>query len=203
MYNPIDISRIDRQIEDLQRLKASYQNMSQPPINNIIATQPVQQPITPQPIQDTRPKFEARFTTENPSDVYVQNKTAFINLKNNILTIKETDGDTKEYTIVPPKDEKDIRIQQLENEINVIKENYMKLQSNTINNLSNVQSNLQSNQIQHSDPIIQQPIQSNFQPETIPQDNMPKPIIYNNENNYTISEQPTLTDKIKSKFKKQ
>ena len=78
MYNPIDIQRIDRQIEDLQRIKANYQQMSQPavPINNIINTQ-------------NQPIFEAKFTNENPSDIYVQNKTAFIDLKNGILTIKE------------------------------------------------------------------------------------------------------------------
>lgn len=70
MYNPLDLSRIDRQIEDLQRLKANYQVAAQPPINNIITT------------QQSAPLFEARFTTENPSDIFVQNKTAFIDLKN-------------------------------------------------------------------------------------------------------------------------
>ena len=64
MYNPMELSRIDRQIEDLQRLRASYQNAPQP-INNIINT--------PQPAQ---PIFEAKFTTENPADIYVSNKTA-------------------------------------------------------------------------------------------------------------------------------
>ena len=52
MYNPIDTTRIDRQIEDLQRLRASYQGMQMPqPINNIIST------------QQTAPIFEAKFTT--------------------------------------------------------------------------------------------------------------------------------------------
>lgn len=105
MYNPVELSRIDRQIEDLQRLKASYQNMPQP-INNIINT-----PTTTQPI------FEAKFTTENPSDIYVTNKTAFIDLKNGKLTIKETDGEMKEYFIILPKDEKDIKIESLERKL--------------------------------------------------------------------------------------
>lgn len=69
-YNPVDTSRIDRQIEDLQRLKASYQNPIPQPINNIINT------------QQSQPIFEAKFTTENPADILVQNKTAFIDLKN-------------------------------------------------------------------------------------------------------------------------
>ena len=47
MYNPVELSRIDRQIEDLQRLKANYQNMPQP-INNIITKciySPIKKPI--------------------------------------------------------------------------------------------------------------------------------------------------------------
>lgn len=103
MYNPIDVNRIDRQIEDLQRIKASYQANMQPPINNIITTQNAQQPV-----------FEAKFTTENPSDIFVQNKTAFIDLKNGKLSIKEPDGETKEFFIILPKDEKDLKIENLE-----------------------------------------------------------------------------------------
>lgn len=105
MYNPIELQRIDRQIEDLQRMKAAYQNMQPTPINNIINT------------TNNQPIFEAKFTNENPSDVFVQNKTAFIDLKNGILTIKETDGEMKEYGIVLPKDEKDIKIESLEMKI--------------------------------------------------------------------------------------
>lgn len=106
MYNPVELSRIDRQIEDLQRLKANYQNMPQP-INNIITT----------PTTNNQPIFEAKFTTENPSDIYVQNKTAFIDLKNGKLSIKETDGELKEYFIVLPKDEKDLKIESLERKL--------------------------------------------------------------------------------------
>lgn len=109
MYNPMEVSRIDRQIEDLQRLKASYQNMPAQPINNIIST-----PITP---VSTQPIFEAKFTTENPADVYVTNKTAFIDLKNGKLTIKEVDGEMKEYFLILPKDEKDLKIENLERKL--------------------------------------------------------------------------------------
>ena len=106
MYNPIDIQRIDKQIEDLQRIKASYQGMPQQPINNIITT------ATPQ--QNPTSFFEARFTTENPSDILVNNKTAFINLKDGKLSIKEVDGEIKEYFLILPKDEKDLKIENLE-----------------------------------------------------------------------------------------
>lgn len=126
MYNPLDVSRIDRQIEDLQRMKANIQGYNPPPINNIITTP--QQQIAP-----TVPIFEAKFSTENPNDVFIKNKTAFINLKDNKLSIKEIDGEVKEYQIVPPKDEKDLRIEQLESEIYKLKQNYTNLQQvNTV-----------------------------------------------------------------------
>ena len=88
MYSPVEIQRIDRQIEDLQRLKSNMQSMGvapQPPINNIITT--------PQQMMPTQPIFEAKFTTENPSDILVNNKTAFINLRDGKLSIKEVDGE--------------------------------------------------------------------------------------------------------------
>lgn len=111
MYNPIDIQRIDRQIEDLQRMKANFQNMGmgQPPINNIITT--------PQQVPAPQPIFEAKFTTENPSDILVANKTAFINLKDGRLSIKEVDGEIKEYFLILPKDEKDLKIENLESKL--------------------------------------------------------------------------------------
>lgn len=120
MYaNPIDISRIDRQIEELQRIKASYQGIPQQPINNIITTTQPQQ---------SNNLFEAKFTTENPSDILVNNKTAFINLKDGKLTIKEVDGEIKEYFLILPKDEKDLKIENLESKI---KEMEMKLNEYT------------------------------------------------------------------------
>ena len=112
MYNPMEIQRIDRQIEELQRMRANFQNMGmgQPPINNIITTpQTVPTPVTP--------IFEAKFTNENPSDILVQNKTAFINLKDGRLSIKEVDGEIKEYFLILPKDEKDLKIEQLEGKL--------------------------------------------------------------------------------------
>lgn len=131
MYNPIELSRIDRQIEDLQRLKASYQNMPQQPINNIINT--------PAPV-NTQPVFEAKFTTENPSEIYVANKTAFIDLKNGKLSIKETDGEIKEYFLIMPKDEKDLKIENLERKLREMEtkiNNYSTNRVDTINNTTN------------------------------------------------------------------
>lgn len=105
MFNP-DITRIDRQIEDLQRMKMAYQGMApQQPINNIINT------------NNSQTVFEAKFTNDNPSDIFVQVKTAFIDLKNGVLTVKEPDGEMKQYGLIFPKDEKDIKIENLETKI--------------------------------------------------------------------------------------
>ena len=89
-------------------------------------------------LNTSAPIFEAKFTNENPSDIFVQTKTAFIDLKNGRLSIKEPDGELKEYGLVLPKDEKDIKIENLENKI---REMEMKLNEPK-----------QSNQ-----PIIEQP----------------------------------------------
>ena len=150
MYNPMEVSRIERQIEDLQRLKASYQNMPAQPINNIIST-----PITP---VSTQPIFEAKFTTENPADVYVTNKTAFIDLKNGKLTIKEVDGEMKEYFLILPKDEKDLKIENLERKLREMENkinNYSMNTVDTINNTTNTYNNSMPNNIDINEPQIQ------------------------------------------------
>lgn len=132
MYNP-EVQRIDRQIEDLQRLRNTIQSAPQP-INNIINT-----PISSAPI------FEAKFTTEDPSNILVQNKTAFIDLKNGKLTIKDVDGELKEYFIILPKDEKDLKIENLENKIKSmeVKLNEYSKSNSTI--VSEQQSNVNGN----------------------------------------------------------
>ena len=74
----------------------------------------------------TQVDFEARMITkdENPKDIMVQRKTAFICLDSALLTIKEINGDLKEYPIILPKTPEQIeneefkeRIEQLEKEL--------------------------------------------------------------------------------------
>ena len=157
MYNNfMDISRIDRQIDDLQRLKASYQNMQpQQPINNI---------ITSQPIQNTQPIFEAKFTNENPSDVLVQNKTAFIDLKNGKLSIKEVDGEIKEYGLILPKDEKDLKIEELENKMKKLENSYNELLMKN-SNLNNIQPSMSPNIIVPTESYVDNtPVISTLEP---------------------------------------
>ena len=61
----------------------------------------------------TQIDFEARIISknDNPNEIIVQRKTAFICLENALLTIKEVNGDMKEYKIILPKTK-----EQLENE---------------------------------------------------------------------------------------
>ena len=204
MYNPLDVSRIDRQIEDLQRLKSNYQNIGMPqqPINNIINT------------NTNKPIFEARFTNDNAADIIVQNKTAFINLKNNILTVKEVDGEMKEYQIIPPKDEKDIRIQQLENEIKTLKDSFINLQTQQMQLPKQPVNNIQQPINPVTQPNTQQTTNTmNYEPvsqETInpitntnpTQQSTDLQVVNLDESQYTVTPGPqTLTDKLSSKFK--
>ena len=74
----------------------------------------------------TQVDFEARMIAKDdkPSEIIVQRKTAFICLENALLTIKEINGDIKEYQIILPKTPEQIeneelkaRIEQLEKEL--------------------------------------------------------------------------------------
>ena len=48
----------------------------------------------------------------------MQRETAFIDLKNGLLTIKDVKGNLKEFKIELPKDEKDLKIEELERKVN-------------------------------------------------------------------------------------
>lgn len=70
--------------------------------------------------------FEARMITKDDKveDIIVQRRTAFICLENALLTIKELNGDIKEYEIILPKTPEQIenerlkkRIEELEKEL--------------------------------------------------------------------------------------
>ena len=105
-YNSqLNIDRINNQIKELENLKRNYQ--TQPPMNVFnVGTQQVD--------------FEARFLgkDDNPTNIIVTRKTAFISLENKLLTIKEIDGTLTQYEIVLPLDEKDKKIIELERRLN-------------------------------------------------------------------------------------
>lgn len=117
MYNPYNpysnpLERIDNQIKELEGLKKSYQNIPQQPIQNIINT------------NNSQIDFEARILNENenPNEILVTRKTAFIDLKNGVLSIKEINGDIKEYKIEIPKTQEQIENELLKNKIKELEE---------------------------------------------------------------------------------
>lgn len=63
--------------------------------------------------------FEARMITkdDNPKEILVNHKTAFICLENALLTIKEINGDMKEYEIILPKTPEQIENEELKAKI--------------------------------------------------------------------------------------
>lgn len=107
-FNPqMNIDRINQQIQDLERMKTGFQNIPQQPIQNIINT------------NASNIDFEARILKENEKveEILVQRKTAFIDLINGKLSIKELNGDIKEYELVLPKTKEQLKIEELERKL--------------------------------------------------------------------------------------
>lgn len=113
-YNPYSnpLERIDNQIKELEGLKKSYQNIPQQPIQNIINT------------NGSQIEFEARILNDNekPDEILVARRTAFIDLKNGLLSIKEINGDIKEYKIEIPKTQEQIENELLKDKIKELEE---------------------------------------------------------------------------------
>lgn len=120
MYGNYNLERLNRSKEELEKLIREYQ---QTPINNIINT------------NQTPPKemIEWRVLNENEEvdNLYVQNKTLFIN--DNLMVIKGVDGSLEKWEVkkVYPIDKKDEKINELEEKI---KELEMRLNESTKSN---------------------------------------------------------------------
>jgi len=81
----------------------------QAPVQNIINTNSTSQV-----------EMEARYlkTGENVNDILINNKTLFIDENNSKIYIKDVNGTiAKSYDIVIPKDEKDLKIEELESKL--------------------------------------------------------------------------------------
>ena len=116
MYNStspsFNLERLYRMKDDVEHQIKSYQEM-QTPINNIITNQ------TPK-----RDMVEWRVLNENEEvdNLYVPNKTLFIN--DTLMILKGVDGSLEKWEVkkIYPKDKKDEKINQLEEEIKKLKE---------------------------------------------------------------------------------
>lgn len=72
----------------------------------------------------TQIDFEARIIGENdnPNEIIVQRRTAFICFEKELLTIKEINGDIKEYKIIIPKTKEQIENEKLKEKIKELEE---------------------------------------------------------------------------------
>ena len=101
------LDKLSRQKEEIENLMRAYQ-----------------QPTNIFNVGGSQTDFEARFLTkdENPKEIIVQRKTAFISLENALLSIKEINGDIKEYQIILPKTPEQIENEELKEKIKELEE---------------------------------------------------------------------------------
>lgn len=131
LYNPNQsmINQLLRQKDNIDNMLNQYQNIpQQAPIQNIIN-------------QTSAIDFEARVLNENEdvNNVLINRRTMFLDRNNKKLYVKEIDGRiSEEYEIVIPKDEKDLKIEMLENKL---KEMEVKLNEHPEFNRSNDEIN--------------------------------------------------------------
>ena len=115
MYNnQMMLDNLTRQKERIDEMIRNYQTQPQQPVNNFINTGQ-----TPQ-----KDLIEWRILNENEEvdNLYVQNKTLFIN--DNLMVLKDTNGELQKWSVkkIYPIDKKDEKINQLEEEIKKLKE---------------------------------------------------------------------------------
>ena len=81
--------------------------------------------------------FEARILNENekPDEILIQRKTAFIDFKNGVLSIKELNGEIKSYKIELPKTPEQLKIEELERKLKEYEQS-----NNTISNIEEQKS---------------------------------------------------------------
>ena len=113
-YNPsFNLERLNRMKDDIESQIKSYQTM-QTPVNNFITT-------NQSPNKDL---IEWRILNENEEvdNLYVSNKTLFIN--DNLMILKGVDGSLEKWEVkkIYPIDKKDEKINALEEEIRKLKE---------------------------------------------------------------------------------
>ena len=113
MYNNnFMIDRLTRQKDEIDNLIRNYQNMNnQTPVNNFISSG------TSQASQKDLVEWRILNENEEVDNLYVPNKTLFIN--DNMMILKGVDGSLEKWEVkkIYPKDKKDEKILELENKI--------------------------------------------------------------------------------------
>lgn len=106
------INQLMKQRDNIDNLISQYSQQPQAPVQNIINT-------------SSALDFEARILKngENINNILIARRTLFVDEKNAQIVIKEVDGSiSKTYKILVPKDEKDLKIDELQREIEKLKE---------------------------------------------------------------------------------
>ena len=118
MYNNgFMLDRLAKQKDDIDNLIKNYQNMAQQtPVNNFISTNQLQ------PGDKTLIEWRILNENEEVDNLYVTNKTLFIN--DNLMVLKGVDGSLEKWEVkkIYPIDKKDEKINALEEEIKQLKE---------------------------------------------------------------------------------
>ena len=105
MYNNnYMVDNLIRQREKIDEMLKNYQTPQQP--MNVFNV-------------GTQIEFEAKIISkdEKPNEIIVQRKTAFICFENGTLTIKEINGDLKEYKLIIPKTQEQIENEELKRKV--------------------------------------------------------------------------------------
>lgn len=107
------INQLYRQKDNIENMLAQYTNPQPAPVQNIINTSA--------PTNDTEIKFLNK--NDDVNNIIIMKKTVFIDEHNSKIVIKELDGTiSKSYDIIVPKDEKDLKIEELENKVKELEE---------------------------------------------------------------------------------
>lgn len=143
-YNNIAMmNQLYRQKENIENMINQYsQNVAQPPVQNIINT------------TGTTSEIDVKFlkNNEDVSNIIISKKTLFIDENNAKISIKETDGTiSKVYDIIIPKDEKDLKIEELEKKLRELEERV---------NDKSTKSAIASNDVKPTTTSIVKPVKS-------------------------------------------
>ena len=143
-YNNIAMmNQLYRQKENIENMINQYsQNVAQPPVQNIINT------------TGTTSEIDVKFLKNNEdiSNVIISKKTLFIDENNAKISIKETDGTiSKVYDIIIPKDEKDLKIEELEKKLRELEERV---------NDKSTKSTITSNDVKPTTTSVIKPVKS-------------------------------------------
>jgi len=106
-YNALGMmNQLYRQKDNIENMIAQYSNLQQqPPVQNII---------------NTNSDIDVKFLNQDDdiANIIITKRTIFIDEPKSKISIKELDGTiSKSYDIIIPKDEKDLKIEELENKI--------------------------------------------------------------------------------------